>query len=189
MSVRGEAPVREAAPGAGPAGRAWRPRPAVRKTLVLVHVVASVALAGSVWGLVLLNLTATLTTDAALVEPAYRLVTVLVFGGGIPLSFISLASGIALGLGSRWGVLRHWWVFAKLLLLVTTILFGALLGQPEAMAGAVADGTLPSAARRWREVAVVAAQLAMLLTATGLSVFKPRGRVRWPRPRMRERRA
>ncbi|GGV28041.1 hypothetical protein GCM10010182_58720 [Actinomadura cremea] len=175
--------VQEAAPRTRRAGRAWRPRPAVRKTLVLVHVVASVALVGSVWGLVLLSLTATLTADAALVEPAYRLMTVLAYGGGIPLSFIALAGGIALGLGSKWGVLRHWWVFAKLLLLITTILFGALLGQPEAMAEAAADGTLPSAARRWREVAVVAVQLAMLLTAAGLSVFKPRGRVRWPRRR------
>ncbi|MBE1535941.1 DUF2269 family protein [Actinomadura algeriensis] len=176
-------PVQEAAPRTEPARRAWRPRPRVRKTLLLVHVVASVALVGSVWGLVLLNLTATLTTDAALVEPAYRLMTVLAFGGGIPLSFISLASGIALGIGSKWGVLRHWWVLAKLLLLIATIVFGAVLGQPEAMAEAASGGDLPTAARRWREVAVVAAQLAMLLTATGLSVFKPRGRVRWPRRR------
>ncbi|MFD0905592.1 hypothetical protein [Actinomadura sediminis] len=176
-------PVQEAAPRGSTAGRAWRPRPNVRKTLLLVHVLASVALAGEVWALVMLNLTATLTDDAALVGPAYRLMPVLVYGGGIPLSFLALISGIVLGLGSKWGVLRHWWVFGKLLLLITTILFGALLGQPEAMAEAAADGTLPAAARRWREVAVVAAQLVMLLAATGLSIFKPRGRV--PRPRRR----
>ncbi|WP_051301627.1 hypothetical protein [Actinomadura rifamycini] len=173
--------VQEAVPGRSPAGRAWRPRPAVRKTLLLVHVLASVGLVGEVWALVMLNLAATVTADAALVEPAYRLMPVLVMSGGIPLSFIALATGIALGLGSKWGVLRHRWVFAKLLLLVVVILFGALLGQPEALAEAAAAGTLPDTARRWREVAVVAVQLAMLLAATGLSIFKPRGRMPWPR--------
>lgn len=158
------------------AGQWWRPGPPVRKTITVVHVVASVALLGEVWGLVLLNLTATLTEDATLAHAAYRLMSVLVFGGGIPLSLTALATGIALATGSPWGLARHYWVLAKLVLLIAVILAGMLLFTPEAMADATAGGAAP-AGRRWEQVAVVSCQLAMLLTATALSVFKPRGRV------------
>ncbi|TDD88029.1 DUF2269 domain-containing protein [Actinomadura rubrisoli] len=155
----------------------WRPRPSTRKAITVVHIAASVALLGEVWGLVVLNLCATLTDDGALAHAAYRLMGVLVFAGGIPLSLISLGSGIALALGSRWGLLRHYWVFAKLLLLIGVILCGMLLFQPEAMTEATRDGSRPSG-RQWAQVAVVSGQLTMLLTATALSVFKPRGRIR-----------
>ncbi|GAA4373352.1 membrane protein [Actinomadura verrucosospora] len=159
------------------AGQWWRPGPSVRKTVTVVHVVASVALLGEVWGLVLLNLTAALTADPVLANSAYRLMSVLVFGGGIPLSLTALASGVALATGSPWGLARHYWVLAKLVLLVLVILAGMLLFTPEAMADATAGGAAPAAGRQWEQVAVVSCQLAMLLSATALSVFKPRGRV------------
>ncbi|TDD85743.1 DUF2269 family protein [Actinomadura darangshiensis] len=165
------------------AGQWWRPSPPVRKTITVVHVVASVALLGEVWGLVLLNLTATLTGDGALAHAAYRLMNVLIFGGGIPLSLTSLASGVALATGSPWGLARHYWVFAKLLLNIAVILAGMLLFTPDAMADASAGGADPSARDQWWQVAVVSCQLAMLLTAATLSVFKPRGRIRWRRAR------
>ncbi|WP_242910124.1 hypothetical protein [Actinomadura terrae] len=162
----------------------WRPRPSVRKSILALHIAASVALLGEVWGLVVLNLTATLTDDTGLARAAYRLMGALVFAGGIPLSLFALASGIALGVGSHWGIARHAWVFAKLLLLIGVILCGMLLFTPEAMAdamaGAARGGARPEG-RQWAQVAVVSAQLAMLLTATGLSVFRPRGRLRWSR--------
>ncbi|TDC97742.1 hypothetical protein [Actinomadura sp. 7K507] len=171
-------------PGPSAADRQWwRPRPSTRKLITVVHVVSSVALLGEVWVLVLLNLTATQTSDAALAHSAYRLMSVLVFGGGIPLSFISLFSGIALGLGSRWGVARHYWVFAKLLLLIGVVLVGMVLFTPEVMADATAGGASPSAGRQWTQVAVVSAQAVMLLAATALSVYKPRRRIGRRRPR------
>ena len=162
---------------------AWRPKPSTRKVITVVHVVASVALVGEVWGMVLLNLTATLTGDGTLANSAYRLMGVLVFGGGIPLSLTALVSGVLLAVGSRWGLARHYWVFAKLLLLIGVILAGMLLFTPEAMADATAGGASAPAGRQWTQVAVVSAQLAMLLTATALSVFKPRGRIAWRRLR------
>ncbi|SPT57662.1 DUF2269 domain-containing protein [Actinomadura madurae] len=163
------------------AGQWWRPGQSVRKTIVVVHVVASVALLGEVWGLVLLNLTATLTSDGTLAHSAYRLMSVMVFGGGIPLSLTALASGIALAVGSPWGLTRHLWVFAKLVLLIAVILAGMLLFTPEALADATAGGADPSSGRQWWQVTVLSGQLVMLLTATGLSVFKPRRRLAWGR--------
>lgn len=57
---------------------------------------------------------------------------------GIPLSLTAPISGVTLGLGSKWGVLRYPWVPTKLVLLVTTILSGALfVGR---LSEQVADG-------------------------------------------------
>jgi hypothetical protein len=171
-------------PGVRPraaAGQWWRPSPAVRKTVTVVHVAASVGLLGEVWGLTLLNLAATLTGDGTLAHSAYRLMSVLVFGGGIPLSLTSLVSGVALAAGSPWGLTRYHWVFAKLLLNIAVIMVGMLLFTPEAMADATAGGAAAPAGRQWWQVAIVLVQLAMLLTAVSLSVFKPRRRIRWRR--------
>lgn len=76
-------------------------RPRARKTVLVIHIVASVALAGEVWGLVVLNTAAALTGDAALAHSAYRLMPALVFAGGIPLSMTALVTGLVLGLMSH----------------------------------------------------------------------------------------
>lgn len=92
----------------------WRLARPVRKAVVVLHVVTSVALLGEMWGLVVLNLTATLTSDTELAHSAYRLMERLIFGGGVPLSLTGLATGVVLALSSPWGLLRHYWVFLKL---------------------------------------------------------------------------
>lgn len=153
----------------------------VRRPLLLLHVVASVGLLGQGWVLVVLNLTALNTDDGELARAAYELMSVLVFAGGIPLSMASLVTGLILALGTHWGLLRHAWVFAKLLLLTGVILVGSFLFTPELLAEA--GPPYPDALQR-TQVAVVSAQVLMLLTATALSVYKP-GLPLFGRPRIR----
>lgn len=155
-----------------------RLRPRARKTITVVHIIASVSLLGEVWALVALNLYSTLAADTELAHAAYRLMAVLVFAGGIPLSMTALATGITLALGSHWGLARHYWVFGKLLLLIAVICLGMFLFQPSVVAAAFEAGS-PSDGQQWRQVCVVAAQLLLLVTATTLSVFKPKGRIGW----------
>lgn len=166
--------------GAGSLRRAadgpdWRLRPGWRKAVLFVHITSSVALVGEVWGLVVLNLTATLTDDHQLALSAYRLMEALVFSGGAPLSLVALASGVTLGMTSRWGVLRHWWVLTKLVLLVATVAAGIALFDPRALAAGAPD--LPAPAQQWQAVVVTGAQLAMLLTAVAVAVWRPGGRI------------
>ncbi|WP_326632356.1 hypothetical protein OIE67_45745 [Nonomuraea fuscirosea] len=153
-------------------------RPRMRKTILVIHVIASVALVGEVWGLVVLNTAATLANDPALTHSAYRMMSPLVFAGGIPLSLIALTSGITLGLTSHWGVFRHYWVVGKLVLLLAVVGVGMFLFDPEGMAAATSGGRSVAEARQWGQVAALGAQIVMLMTATTLSVFKPRRRIR-----------
>lgn len=115
----------------------------------------------------------------------YASIEALAFALAIPFSVISLASGIALGLGTHWGVLRHRWVAAKLALQVAIILTGALAVGPltaRLADAAAAPGTLELGAARWLMPLAAAVNLTFALTAVGLSVFKPKGRLRGAAP-------
>jgi hypothetical protein len=147
--------------------------PKVRRAVLTTHIVASVGLLGDVAAVLAVNVRAATTADPQLAASSYELLAMFSVLFGIPLSMISLLTGITLGAGTKWGVLRHRWVAGKLLLLLSVIVVGSLVLGPatEAMrdgsGGAEALLILGSA---WDVVA--------LSLATGLSVFKPGGRLR-----------
>ena len=136
----------------------------LRRTILSLHIVGGVGLLGLCAAIVLIHLRALTMADPL---PAYELLvsTPLL---GISLSFVSLLSGLALGLSSKWGVLRYRWVTAKLVLNLSVIGVGAFVLGPQT--AAMADGTGGS------ETALILGSgydVAALLLATGLSVFKP----------------
>jgi hypothetical protein len=90
------------------------------------------------------------------------------FAFGIPLSLTALVTGLTLGLGSKWGVLRYPWVTAKLLAIVSVMLVGALVIGPANTAMLDGDG-----GGETRLVAAGAYDVIVLALATGLSVYKP----------------
>ena len=139
-----------------------------RHTILTVHIAASVALLGDVLGLAAIALRARDDSPAA-AATAGEIMSMMSFLFGIPLSLISLVTGIVLGIGSRWGILRHWWVTVKLVALVAVMAVGALVVGP-------AEGRLTDAPTDASpNVIVIGAviQAALLVGATALSVFKP----------------
>jgi hypothetical protein len=146
-------------------------KPRLRKTVMVIHVVGSVGLLGAVSTLLLFALIAAGTDDPELADSAYRLMQAETMAFGIPLSFISLLSGITLGLGTRWGVLRYWWTTLKLGAIVAVILLGALVIGPSIEA--MRDD--PQAGVEWRIVAAASLDVVLLGTSAVLSVFKPGG--------------
>jgi Predicted integral membrane protein (DUF2269) len=142
--------------------------PQLRRAVLTVHIVASVGLLGDVAAVLAVNVRAATTDDPALAAASYELLQMFTVLFGIPLSMLSLATGLALGAGTKWGVLRHRWVAGKLLLILSVIVAGALvLGpQTEAMRSGGGSQAALIAASAWDVLA--------LMLATGLSVFKPR---------------
>jgi uncharacterized membrane protein len=154
-------------------------RPKTRRALLSLHVMSSVGLLGASSALLFLGITATTTGDPELAHSAYRFMSMFGFVFGIPLSFSALITGVVLGLGSKWGVLRYPWVTIKLGLLVTTILSGALvIGR---VSEQMADGTGGSETQL---LAAASYNVVALVTATILSIYKP-GRRRGPARRAR----
>ena len=144
----------------------------VRKPLLLVHITSSVALLGATSSSLLLALIAATTADAELARSAYELMSTQSLVFGIPLSFLALGTGLALGPASKWGVLRYRWTAAKLVLLVLVIFNGAL------NIGRMTQQRLDGGGSEWALVAVVSVSVVLLFASIVLSVFKPGGRLR-----------
>jgi hypothetical protein len=147
------------------------------KTLLATHIASSVALLGSSIELLLAASRAATRTDPRQAHTLYELIRLLTFAIGVPLSFIALASGVALALRSRWKILQDGWVTGKLVCLLTTIAIGALLDNREIdmLCRATAESGRGGDAR-WLLAAGFAAQGALVLVAIALAVFKPRQR-------------
>lgn len=152
----------------------FRLAPRTRKAVTVLHVIASVALLGQVWVNVVVAMIAMWTPDPDATRFAYTLLQAFVFSSAIPLTLLSLLSGVVLGLGTKWGLLRFRWVSAKLVLLVLTVLIGMTVQGP-LLEQLVAT---PSPGVRWAHAATTGLQLVLLVMATWLSVFKPGGRIR-----------
>ena len=131
----------------------------MRRFLLTVHILSSVALLGDVAGFFVVAVQASATGDQALYDVLERFS--LYFG--IPLSFTALLSGIALTRVTKWGVVRHRWVTVKLGAIVSVILVGALVLGPSVAAREPTPLILGSAY-----------DVIVLSVATGLSVYKPR---------------
>jgi len=148
----------------------------MRRTVLTVHIASSVGLLGDVAAVLAMNVRAATTDNPEFAGVTYDLLEMFSMMFGIPLSFIALTSGLALGLGSKWGVLRHGWVAVKLGLLLSVIMVGALVLGPHTAAMQAGEG-----GRETILIVGAAYDVLALSLATGLSVFKPRLSAR-PRP-------
>ena len=157
--------------------------PRLRKSTLTVHVVASVGWLGAVIAFLGLSIIGFVSHDAAVVNA----VRVALYAGGwsvlVPLSVASLLSGILQSLGTPWGLLRHYWVVVKLWVNVLASVVLVLYMQTLASLAQIArvPGASPGyqAASALSPVIHSAGALLLLVVATILSVFKPRGRTRY----------
>lgn len=152
-----------------------------RKLLLTTHVIASVGLIGSSAGTLGVALIAAGAEPATDAHVLYSADQTLIFALAIPLSAIALITGLALGLRTHWGVLRHTWVTAKLGLLLMVIVNGALVIRP--LIGHLVDVTSSATSQdpgsaRWAMPAAVAVNIVFTIAAAGLATFKPGGRLR-----------
>jgi hypothetical protein len=158
--------------------------PRARRLALVVHVVSSVGLVGSSAGVLILALSAAATDETVAAHALYVAMRTAVFAVAVPFSFIALGSGIVLGLGTKWGVLRHGWVTAKLVLLVVIILTGALVVRPSmdhviAATSGPAPGAKPDlGASQWEPAVAAASNIVLVVVAVALAIFKPGGRLR-----------
>lgn len=170
-----ETTAAELAAGRPPPTPEQRPRRLslrARHALLTVHIVLSVGLLGDSAGYLAVAVRASTLDDPALVRDSARTLNMFSLVFGIPLSFGALLTGVALGLGTRWGVLRYPWVVAKLALVVTVLLVGGLVIGPASNQLLDGDDTTG------RLIAGATYDVVALALATALGVFKPGRRFR-----------
>ena len=166
--------------------------PSVQKVALSLHVTASVGLLGSIAAFLALALAGLNGQDAQIVRAAYLAMDLVARLIIVPLAFASLLTGLIQSLGTPWGLFRHHWVLAKLLLTVfaTAILLTKLelIGYAAHMAS---ENILPRADLRstGTELAVHAVGgLLVLIVPAVLSVYKPWGLTAYGRRKQQDRR-
>ncbi len=167
-------------------------RPCVRKLALTAHVAASVGWLGAVATFLALAVAGLVGQDAQRVRAAYLAMEAITWSVIVPLSLASLLTGLISSLGTPWGLFRHCWVVAKLLL---TMLAAAVLLLHTRPIGHVADAAAKAALSgddlrplRVQLVADAVAALLVLLAATALAVYKPRGLTPYGRRKQHEER-
>lgn len=152
--------------------------PALRKLVLTAHVTSSVGWLGAVAVFLVLAITGLASQDALTVH-AYLAMELTAWCVVVPLSIAAPFSGVILSLGTAWGLFRHFWVVAKLVITVPSTILLFLHLQPIGhLARVVAETTLAHGhltGLRLQLVADAGAATVVLLVAPALSVYKPRG--------------
>lgn len=161
------------------AGR-WRMRPRTRKAVLALHILSAGAWVGLDVMLGVLVFTAMLTADPATAALCYQVLPLLTWPL-VTAALASLLTGVVLGLGTHYGLVRYWWVAVKLGLNVVLALLVWVLLRPGLEASAEYGRQLPGAALTADVSTLVYPPIvstSALVVATLLAVYKPWGRVR-----------
>lgn len=164
------------------AGRPQAPRLPrnARRLLLTLHIVTSVGWLGVAYTLLVMALSAQSAGEAGARAATYSLMLSLDDAAMLPLGLAALVTGVTLGLGTHWGVLRHWWVATKLALNVAVLVVPMLTRHPALVdaVDAARAGLLTAPDGRVLDGSI--ASVVVLTTATVLSVYKPWGKTRAP---------
>jgi hypothetical protein len=151
--------------------------PGLRRFTVTTHVTSSVGWVGAVIAFLALAVIGLTSPDEPTVRGAYLVMAPAAWFVLVPLAHASLLSGVALSLGTTWGLFRHYWVVLKLgITLFCTVILLIYMGTFRQMAGIAADPVVDLAVVRNASPIVHAIlALILLLVATVLGVYKPLG--------------
>lgn len=193
MSTDANAPPVVVREGGAQRGRRLGKR--ARNAVLAVHLLSAAAWIGLDAALAVLVFTSLLTDDAQLAAAGYRVLVLLAVWPLLVAGLSCLGSGLLLGLGTKYGLLRYWWVAAKLVINVVFTALVPVLLRPTVLSAA--DGaqrlTVFIAPDMLRALIfpVIVSSIGLVL-AVLLSVYKPWGRIRAraasarraPRPRL-----
>jgi hypothetical protein len=153
-----------------------------RKLTLLVHIAAAGAWLGLDLVLGILIVTGLTSGDATAAAASALSLAAFATWPLVAVGTVTLASGVLLGLGTKYGLVRYWWVLVKLVVnivlvtLVVVLLWPGIASAAEAGRTALADDT--ALAVRWNMVFPPIVSSTAVIVAMALAVFKPWGRVR-----------
>jgi hypothetical protein len=151
----------------------------LRKFALTAHVTCSVGSLGSITAFLALAVAGLISQDEQMVRATYLAMELIARFVIVPLAFASLLTGVIQSLGTPWGLLRHYWVLAKLLLTVFAIVVLLVKIELIGYAARLAEQTTLS----WADLRAAGVQLVVhaaggllvLLVPAVLSVYKPPG--------------
>ncbi len=170
---------------------AVRLSPPLRKAALAVHLAFSVGWIGAVAAYTALDLAAARSTDGPTLRAAYLGMGLIAGSVIVPLALAALVTGVVVSLGTRWGLLRHWWVLVSLALTVfATVVLVVETGTIAPYAAVAADPAASDAELQALGSTLVHSLGGMLVQLVVLvpNVYKPPGLTPYGWRRQREER-
>jgi hypothetical protein len=110
--------------------RPWRLGARGRKSVLVVHIVSAGAWIGIDVVMDTFVFTALGTNDDGIRALCYRALELFAVWPLIATGLVCLASGVVLGLGTKYGLVRYWWVAIKLVMNVVPVVLVAFALRP-----------------------------------------------------------
>ncbi|MFJ6078962.1 DUF2269 domain-containing protein [Pseudarthrobacter sp. NPDC092419] len=152
--------------------------PKLRKGLLVLHISVSVGWIGAVLAFLAVAAGARRSANPEAEQAAFSIMETIGWTVLVPLSLASLMTGILQSLVTPWGLVRHYWVLAKLLITVVAtavlLVFMEGFGHRGPEAGGPHGNTPGSSS-----ILHASGGLVLLVLALLLSVYKPRGLTGW----------
>lgn len=150
--------------------------PNLRTFALTVHVTCSVGWVGAAFAYLALGIAAGTSHDPLIIRASWLAMDLVGWYVLVPLAIASLLTGIVISLGTRWGLLRHYWVLIAVVL--TTVAAAVLLlHMPTVSVTAEVARRADDAGLHALGGDVVHPGLGVLvlLAVTVLNMYKPRG--------------
>lgn len=164
--------------------------PRMRKSALTVHITVSVGWIGVLIAYLVLVAVTMTSNEEQMTRSAYLAMEPITWFALVPLAIASLVTGLVMSLGTPWGLFRHYWVLAKLLLTVLATL--VLLSYTETVGFQAELAADPSAdlSKLMGGAGLLhpGVGLLVLLVIVILSVYKPKGLTRYGWRKQQEKR-
>lgn len=164
--------------------------PELRKFVLSIHVTGSVGLIGAIAAFLALAAVGLASHDVQLIRGAYPAMELIARFVIVPLAATALLSGLVQSLGTPWGLFRHYWILAKLLLttfaIVVLLVKMALIGYAARLSEQTILPRDDLHAAGLQLVVHAAGGLLVLLLPAVLSIYKPQGLTAYGRRKLTE---
>ncbi len=151
-----------------------------RKLMLAVHLTVSIGWIGAVVAYVALGVAARNGTDPQKVRGAWVAMALIGWYVLLPLAIGSLLTGLVMALGTKWGLIRYYWVLISFALtMLVTVVLALHLPDVSAMADLARDADRATLAGLGGDLFHSLLGLTVLVLILVLNVFKPPGLTRY----------
>ncbi len=156
------------------------------KFVLVSHITSSVGWLGAVAVFLALAITGLNSQDIQLSRASCLAMELSAWFVIVPFCLTSLFTGIVQAIGTKWGLLKYYWVVVKLFLTIASTALLLLHMQPISYLAGVAAGPSFSNSRQSEQliqlIEKAGATILVLLAVTTISVYKPWGRIQFGMP-------
>jgi hypothetical protein len=148
----------------------------LRRAALAVHVISSVGWIGTAAAYLALGVAARVSDQAPTVRASWIAMELIGWLVIVPLGCLAFLTGLVMSLGTRWGLIQHYWVLIALVL-TSVALAVLILHMPSVSAAAATarSGDDRAVLQLGGDIAHPALGLLVLVVVAVLNLYKPRG--------------